>query len=142
MDQSVFPIKPSMRLVSVQQTTATAETIIAETTTLEDKLYKKATVLEDIEQGLFTGFEDMTSLEDKKGLTVFSAIAVVCCIMITAMTKSVQSNLYLTVNFLQPLVLTKTKQKYVLHSHFKNGFGEHTCWHNNFDRFQSFGVKP
>ena len=37
------------------------------------------TVLEEIELGLFTGFEDPTALEDKKSLTVFSAIAVVCC---------------------------------------------------------------
>ena len=29
------------------------------------------TVLEEIELGLFTGFEDMTALEDKKSLTVF-----------------------------------------------------------------------
>ena len=48
---------------------------------MEDKLSGKSTILEEIEPGLFTGFEDITALEDKKGLTVFSAIAVVCCIM-------------------------------------------------------------
>ena len=63
----------------VQQTTAIAETTIAETTTIEDKLPEKTTILEEIELGLFTGFEDMTALEDKKSLTVFSAIAVVWC---------------------------------------------------------------
>ena len=40
---------------------------------------EKTTVLEEIELGLFTGFEDTTALEDKKSLTVFSAIAVVGC---------------------------------------------------------------
>ena len=49
-------------------------------TTIEDKLSEKTTILEEIELGLFTGFEDTTALEDKKSLTVFSAIAVVCCI--------------------------------------------------------------
>ena len=63
----------------VQRTTAIAATTIAETTTIEDKLSEKTTVLEEIELGLFTGFEDTTALEDKKSLTVFSAIAVVCC---------------------------------------------------------------
>ena len=43
------------------------------------KFFEKKTVLEEIELGLFTGFEDMTALEDKKSLTVFSAIAVVGC---------------------------------------------------------------
>ena len=44
------------------------------------QIIRKTTVLEEIELGLFTGFEDMTALlEDKKGLTVVSAIAVVCC---------------------------------------------------------------
>ena len=37
------------------------------------------TVLEEIELGLFTGFEDTTALEDKKGLTFFSAKLVVDC---------------------------------------------------------------
>ena len=46
---------------------------------MEDKLSEKTTVLEEIELGLFTGFEDTTTLEDKKSLTVFSAIAVVGC---------------------------------------------------------------
>ena len=55
----------------VQQTTAIAETTKAETTTIEDKLSEKLTVLEEIELGLFTGFEDTTALEDKKSLTVF-----------------------------------------------------------------------
>ena len=53
-------------MYTVQQTTA-----IAETTTAEDKLSEKPTVLEEIELGLFTGFEDTTALEDKKSLTVF-----------------------------------------------------------------------
>ena len=48
-------------------------------TTIEDKLSKKTTVLEEIELVLFTCFEDTTALEDKKSLTVFSAIAVVGC---------------------------------------------------------------
>ena len=65
--------------VTVQLTTAIAATILAETTTIEDKLSEKTTILEEIELGLFTGFEDATALEDKKSLTVFSAIAVVCC---------------------------------------------------------------
>ena len=68
-----------MRL-KIQHPTAIAETTIAELTTIEDKLSEKTTVLEEIELGLFTGFEDTTALEDKKSLTVFSAIAVVCCI--------------------------------------------------------------
>ena len=50
-------------------------------TTIEDKLSVKTTVLEAIELDLFTGFEDTTTLEDKKSLTVFSAIAVVGCII-------------------------------------------------------------
>ena len=40
-------------------------TTIAETTTIEGKLSEKTTVLEEIELGLFTGFEDATALEDK-----------------------------------------------------------------------------
>ena len=52
----------------------------SKTTTLEDKLSEKTIVLEEFELGLFTGFEDTTALEDKKSLTGFSAIAVVCCI--------------------------------------------------------------
>ena len=63
----------------VQHPTAIAETTIAETTTLEDKLSEKTTVLEEIELDLFTAFEDRTALEDRKSLTVFSAIAVVGC---------------------------------------------------------------
>ena len=55
----------------IQHPTAIAETTIAETTTIEDKLSEKTTVLEEIELGLFTGFEDSTALEDKKSLTVF-----------------------------------------------------------------------
>ena len=70
----------SITLNVIQQTTAIAETTIAETTTIEDKLSEKTTVLEEIELGLFTGFEDTTALEDKKSLTVFSAIVVVGCI--------------------------------------------------------------
>ena len=38
------------------------------------------TVLEENKLVLFTGFEDTTALEDKKSLTVFSALAVICCI--------------------------------------------------------------
>ena len=55
----------------VQHPTAIAETTIAETTPIKDKLSGKTTVLEEIELGLFTDFEDTTALEDKKGLTVF-----------------------------------------------------------------------
>ena len=68
-----------LRELTVQQTTAIAETTIAETTTIEDKLSEKTTILEEIELGLFTDFEDTTALEDKKSLTVFSAIEVVGC---------------------------------------------------------------
>ena len=57
-------------------------------TTLKDKLSEKTTILEEIELGLFTGFEDTTALEDKKSLTVFSAIAVVGCILISIITLS------------------------------------------------------
>ena len=51
-------------------------TAIAETTTAGNNHYRgqiiqKTTVLEEIELGLFTGFEDMTALKDKKSLTVF-----------------------------------------------------------------------
>ena len=56
----------------VQQTTAIAETTIAETTiaettiaettSLQDKLSEKTTILEEIELGIFTGFEDATAL--------------------------------------------------------------------------------
>ena len=66
--------------VKIQHPTAIAETTIAETTTIKDKLFKETTVLEEIELDLFTGFEDMTALEDKKCMTVFSATAVVGCI--------------------------------------------------------------
>ena len=62
----------------VQQTIAIAATTIAETT-IEDKLPEKMTFLEEIELSLITGFEETTALEDKKSLTVVSAIAVVCC---------------------------------------------------------------
>ena len=51
---------------TLQQTTAIVET------TMEDKLSEKLTVLEEIEPGLFTGFEDTTALEDQKRLTIFS----------------------------------------------------------------------
>ena len=61
----------------IQHPTAIAETTIAETTTIEDKLSEKTTVLEEIQLDLLTGFEDTTALEDKKNLTVFSALAVV-----------------------------------------------------------------
>ena len=66
----------------VQHPTAIAETTIAETTTIEDKS-EKTTVLEEIELDLFTAFENTTALEDKKSLTIFSAIAVVACINIS-----------------------------------------------------------
>ena len=42
-----------------------------ETTTIEEKLSEKTTVVEEIELGLFTGFEDTTALKDKKRLTIF-----------------------------------------------------------------------
>ena len=45
---------------------AIAKTTIAQTTTIEDKLSEKTTVLEEIELGLFIGFEDATALEDNK----------------------------------------------------------------------------
>ena len=53
-----------------------AATTIAETTTIKDKLSEKTIVVEEIKLGLFNGFEDATALEDKKSLTVFSAIGV------------------------------------------------------------------
>ena len=62
--------------------TANDQTTIAETTTIEDKLSEQTTALEEIELSLFTGFQDRTALEDKQSLTVFSAIAVVCCISV------------------------------------------------------------
>ena len=68
------------RLDRVQHPTAIAETTITELTTIEDKLSEKTTVLEEIQLDLFNGFEDTTALEDKKNLTVFSALAVVGCI--------------------------------------------------------------
>ena len=43
------------------------------------KNIRKKTVLEENKLVLFTGFEDTTALEDKKGLTVFSAKPVVHC---------------------------------------------------------------
>ena len=43
----------------------------------------KYTVLEENKLVLFTAFEDTTALEDKKGLTVFSAKPVVHCTMIS-----------------------------------------------------------
>ena len=36
-----------------------------------NRLFYATTVLEEIELGLITGFEDTTALEDKKSLTVF-----------------------------------------------------------------------
>ena len=68
------------KINKIQQTTAIPEATIAETTTIEDTLSEKTTVLEEIEQGLFTDFDDTTALGDQKRLTVFSAIAVVCCV--------------------------------------------------------------
>ena len=50
----------------IRHPTAIAETTIAETTTIEDKLSEKMTVLEEIELGLFTGFRDTAALENKK----------------------------------------------------------------------------
>ena len=41
------------------------------TTGLADKLSEKTTFLKENQLVLFTGFEDTTALEDKKGLTVF-----------------------------------------------------------------------
>ena len=43
------------------------------------QIIRKNFLLEEIELCLFNGFEDTTALEDKKCLTVFSAIAVVGC---------------------------------------------------------------
>ena len=40
------------------------------------QIIQKKTVLEENEPFLFTGLEDTTALEDKKGLTVFSAKSV------------------------------------------------------------------
>ena len=76
--------------MTIQHPTAVAATTKAETTTIEDKLSGKTTVLEEIELGLFTGFEDTTAFEDKKSLTVFSAIAVVGCTMLMVFTRSNQ----------------------------------------------------
>ena len=56
---------------SIVVVSAIVVSAIAETTTIEDKLSEKTTVLEEIELGLFTGFEDTTALKDKKSLTVF-----------------------------------------------------------------------
>ena len=44
------------------------------------QIMRTTTVLEENEPVLFTGLEDTTALEDKKGLTVFSAKSVVHCI--------------------------------------------------------------
>ena len=77
--------------MQIQHPTAIAETTIAETTTTEDKLSEKTNVLKEIELDLFTGFADATALEDQKSLTVFSAIAVVCC------TRATTSGLFWTV---------------------------------------------
>ena len=46
-----------------------------------DKSSKIGIILEEIWLVLFICFEDTTASEDKKGLSVFSAIAVVCCII-------------------------------------------------------------
>ena len=43
------------------------------------QIIQKTTFLEENEPVLFTGLEDTTALEDKKGLTVFSAKPVVHC---------------------------------------------------------------
>ena len=45
------------------------------------QIIQKTTILEENEPVLFTGLEDTTALEDKKGLTVFSAKPVVDCTM-------------------------------------------------------------
>ena len=47
------------KLLQIQHTNAIAETTKAETTTIEEKLSEKTTVLEEIELDLFTGFEDI-----------------------------------------------------------------------------------
>ena len=49
----------------------TASDRLAETTTIEDRLSDKETVLEEMDLGLLTGFEEETTWEDKKSLTVF-----------------------------------------------------------------------
>ena len=77
----LFGIPQSTSIWLVQHPTAIAETTIAETTNIEDKLSEKMTVLEGIKLNVFTGFEDTTALEDKKILTFLSAIAVVGCIV-------------------------------------------------------------
>ena len=38
---------------------------------IEDQLFEQTIVLEEIEPGLFTSFEDTTAIQDKKSLTVF-----------------------------------------------------------------------
>ena len=65
--------------ISIQSTTGLADMGLAETTVLAEKISEKTTVLEENKLVLFTGFEDTTALEDKKGLTVFSAKPVVHC---------------------------------------------------------------
>ena len=45
------------------------------------QIIRKTTVVEEIELGLLTGLEETIAVEDKKSLTGFSAIAVVCCIL-------------------------------------------------------------
>ena len=80
-------------------------TTIAGTTIGGQIIQKKTTILEEIELCLFTGFEDTTALEDKKSLTVFSAIAVVCCI----------PNLVLTQNWRSApmLEIPRTRQSFI-----------------------------
>ena len=55
----------------VRAKTGLADTVLAETTSLADKLSEKMTVLEENLLLLVYGFEDTTALGDKKGLTVF-----------------------------------------------------------------------
>ena len=47
------------------------ETVLAETSGFADKLSGKMPILEEKWLVLFTGFEDTTALEDKKGVTVY-----------------------------------------------------------------------
>ena len=85
-----------------------AETIIAVTTTIEDNLSHKTNVLYEIELGLITIFEDTTALEDKRSLTVFSAIAVVCCTCCCTTNPVDQSHKgLLSFNIVKPVKMSK-----------------------------------
>ena len=76
-----FNAHGSNALNIVPHPTVIAASTIAETSTIGDKSSENTTVLEEIELGLLTVFEDTSALEHKKSLAVFSAIAVVCIIV-------------------------------------------------------------